>query len=694
MNLLPQCFLYTQDKTLVTRVSGNLKSTSRVCHISDSHELEIQLLKHDPVLLFFDLRAEETKVILPRIFKDMPDSLVLAFGLGRSNPAIEAEAMGAYAVVEFDVERRRLQSLVKHAQEHIKLVKENRHLRSDQQNIKTNPAPVQPVQAPSAPIALHHLSKAFQHFDDANLMLENMAEGIATCAKVSRVGIFAYSYESETYNFRAGVKCMHDARQIHVERKDPLIQWLQLHAHLVCRTELNLIENRTERSILQHSLDTMGAEVIIPLHGRNNIIGWMFIGHHITGIPFSQTDLEELMMLGEHVAISLENQQLYEKVAIQKSLAENVFDSMPVGIVAVDDNCQLRWINDAAREILEVETDSIAKQPASILSSRLANMLTQRINGSSHEEPFEWKEPQTKRTLSVLTRILNSDSKCIGALAIVRDMTQIHLLRKKEEEVERATFWTELAAAMSHEVRNPLVAISTFAQLLPDRYADPDFRNEFSKLVSSEIERLNSMVDQISDFAEKPQLQFEKASVSEILNEALSNSINITNKDEKKIELSVDDALPKFSCDKISLVTCFQHLICNAIEAVENNRIQSIHITAGMVAASENKNNLQVNIMDNGNGIPADNIKSIFSPFYTTKARGIGLGLPIARRTVIDHGGHINVASSKKGTSIEIALPVASNTTKESNISKTDDLAIAEKSTPEQSVPTVDYSWD
>ncbi len=113
-----------------------------------------------------------------------------------------------------------------------------------------------------------------------------------------------------------------------------------------------------------------------------------------------------------------------------------------------------------------------------------------------------------------------------------------------------------------------------------------------------------------------------------------------------------------------------------------------------MVAASENKNNLQVNIMDNGNGIPADNIKSIFSPFYTTKARGIGLGLPIARRTVIDHGGHINVASSKKGTSIEIALPVASNTTKESNISKTDDLAIAEKSTPEQSVPTVDYSWD
>ena len=81
MNLLPQCFLYTQDETLVTRISGSLKSTSRVCHITDPHDLEIQLLKYEPVLLFFDLRAESTKILLPRIFKEMPDSLVMAFGL-------------------------------------------------------------------------------------------------------------------------------------------------------------------------------------------------------------------------------------------------------------------------------------------------------------------------------------------------------------------------------------------------------------------------------------------------------------------------------------------------------------------------------------------------------------------------------------------------------------------------------------
>ena len=668
MNLLPQCFLYTQDKTLVTRVTGNLKFMVRVRHISDPHELEVLLIQYDPTILIFDLRGEATKLILPRIFKNMPDSLVLAFGMKQSNPAIEAEAMGAYAVVDFDIDRRRLQSLVRHAQDHIKLVSENRRLREDSlKSAETNSAE---ASLPPAPISIHHLSRAFQHFDDLDLMLENMVEGIATSARVSRVGIFAYDHDCETYTFRAGVKCMGDAKQMTVERKDPLVQWLHIHAHLVCRTKLNLIENQAERAILQHSLDVMGAEVIIPLHGRNSIIGWLFIGHRITGAPFLQSDLEELMVLGEHVSVSLENQQLYEKVAIQKSLADIVFDSMPVGIVAVDNNCRLRWLNTAAVEILEVETKDISKQPAAILSSRLANMLALRVEGNPEKEPFEWKEPRSKRSLSVLTRKLSSNSKCIGALAIIRDITQEHILRKKEEEFERASFWTELAAAMSHEVRNPLVAISTFAQLLPDRYADPDFREQFSKLVSSEIDRLNGMVDQISDFAEKPQITLEQISISDELHKAVANSLRLKEKKTSLIELSIEDRLPKITGDSTALTECFIHLIDNAVEAVENTQYPSIHLTANQVDAPNKKKNVQFIIMDNGSGIKADTIDKVFSPFHTTKARGIGLGLPIARRTVIDHGGHIHISSGTKGTSVEITLPIQAHQENEQPLAK------------------------
>jgi PAS domain S-box-containing protein len=519
--------------------------------------------------------------------------------------------------------------------------------------VDESPAPV-----PSIPPSFQHLSKAFQHFDDVDKMLESMAQGIATCAKVSRVGIFAYDRDSELYTYRAGVKCMEDTRQLTVSRQDPLVRWMLLHAHLISRTRLSVVESQGERAILQHSLEAMGAEVIIPLHGRNTITGWLFIGHRVTGIPFTQADLEELMLLGEHVAVTLENQQLYERVAVQKALADTVFDSMPVGIVAVGADGYLRWLNTAAQEILEIDATDVVKQPVAILSSQLADMLSQRINDANPKEPFEWEERRTKRSLSVLTRKLEADGKCIGALAIVRDLTQERILREKEEEVERASFWTELAAAMSHEVRNPLVAISTFAQLLPERYADPDFREKFSELVRSEIASLNGMVDQISDFAETPALRFEKRGIAEVLHAAIAAAAETTTTSGALVEASIDDNLPAIRCDRAALTECFSHLIRNAAEAVTTTQYPSVHVTATLVDAPEGRKNVRINVMDNGSGIPEEIAEKLFSPFCTTKARGIGLGLPIARRTVIDHGGQIKVGSSRKGTSVEVTLPV------------------------------------
>jgi nitrogen-specific signal transduction histidine kinase len=84
----------------------------------------------------------------------------------------------------------------------------------------------------------------------------------------------------------------------------------------------------------------------------------------------------------------------------------------------------------------------------------------------------------------------------------------------------------------------------------------------------------------------------------------------------------------------------------------------SVHIPATRVDAFEGHTCVRINVMDNGNGVPSEIEEKLFSPFCTTKARGIGLGLPIARRTVIDHAGQIKVGTSNKGTSIEVTLPV------------------------------------
>ena len=98
----------------------------------------------------------------------------------------------------------------------------------------------------------------------------------------------------------------------------PLVRWLELHGHLVSRTNLANIVSQNQRPLLRRALDTFGAEVIVPLYARGQIIGWLFLGHRVTGLPFEYSDLEALMALAEHVSTVLENALLYQEVTLQK----------------------------------------------------------------------------------------------------------------------------------------------------------------------------------------------------------------------------------------------------------------------------------------------------------------------------------------------------------------------------------------
>ena len=142
------------------------------------------------------------------------------------------------------------------------------------------------------------------------------------------------------------------------------------------------------------------------------------------------------------------------------------------------------------------------------LAAWLLRALREALESTEPPRSRQWTDPQTRRSLSIQTRRLIHQDKPLGAVAVIQDMTPEESLRQKQELVDRAAFWTDLAASMSHEVRNPLVAIKTFAQLLPERFDDADFRREFNEIVVQEINRLDLIITQINNFAHPPELIF------------------------------------------------------------------------------------------------------------------------------------------------------------------------------------------
>jgi len=653
MSSLPASIVYTKDDALLQRLSGYLHARSVLRHLEEPAELELLLKQHGAVLLFMDLRGHDCRILLPRICKEFPEVVVIALGAPRSDPALAAAAAGVYAVEPDDVERLRLQTLFEQAQAHLRLRQENRLLRSDLQ--RTVAVVQEPMRENIAPL-LGHFSSAFRRFDNVGIMLESIVEGVASCARVSRVALFSIT-PAEQYRFRAGVKCLQETRALEFKANHSFVQWLKIHAHSISRSMLRHIEPVEERLLLEQMLDLMGAEAVLPLYGRERLIGWLALGRPSSGAPFEQRDIEELTLLAEQVSVTIENSLLHESIAIQKALAENLLQAIPVGIVATGSDGAIRWFNSGAEKLLNASAAELIGQPVSRLSGHLTSLLNRCMAGETAAKAIEWIEPQANRKLSVQTRCLEENGQCIGALAILHDLTEEQILREKQNNLERAEFWNELASAISHEVRNPLVAISTFSQLLPERYADEEFRSQFRDLTTQEVDRLNGMIDQLDEFASPPTLSFAPVVVDEMLENALCMARQYEQDVKIGVNMDVQSGLPAIQGDADVLADSIVRLLLNAFTSVTGVSAPQVQIKASAGEIGSGRPAVILEIHDNGPGIPEEIHEKIFSPFCTTKARGVGLGLPIVRRTMIDHGGLVNIENSDNSTVVRLTLP-------------------------------------
>ena len=666
MSAATVCILYTQDADLARRVKAFLRTMALVRHVTDPNRMEAVLQQNSPAVILMDLRAKECRDLLEQLEQDWPESLVIALGAPRSEPLREAEQSDIYAAEDLQLDRHRFQTLVGRAFDHLKIMQENRDLREEshyrpsaEQPRRAEPM-LERAHAPSLPLL--RFPRVFRRLDNVEGLLASIVEGVADAAGVTRVGIFSRMRQGDRYRLRAGLRCLPETNEIEYHERDSLVRWFELHGHLVSRANLAHIAAQNQRPILRRALDSFGAEVIVPLYARGQIIGWLFFGHRITGLPFNYGDLEGLMILAEHVSTVLENALLYEEVTLQKTLAETLLKSIPPGIVAIDEEGITRWFNPPAELILGLKTSDALNRPIEAVGRRLATMLRETLEAKSNLPPRQWIDPNTRRSLSVEARRLLDQQTPLGAVAVIHDLTAEENLRQKQDLVDRAAFWTDLAASMSHEIRNPLVAIKTFAQLLPERFDDPEFRKSFNQIVVQEIDRLDKIITQINSFAHPAELKMRPLDIRTPVKRGLDlarSKFRVNGGVAVETELPAD--LPKILGDEGALAEVVAHLVANAAEAVTEQKKPKITLSAKPIHEGGRASAVLVTVQDNGHGIAPEMREKVFSPFCTTKARGMGLGLPIVKRTVFDHNGRVDIDTGTSGTAVSIALPATAN---------------------------------
>jgi signal transduction histidine kinase len=250
------------------------------------------------------------------------------------------------------------------------------------------------------------------------------------------------------------------------------------------------------------------------------------------------------------------------------------------------------------------------------------------------------------------------DGTTHGALIVFSDLTRLKELEHEKQRAERLASFGSLASGVAHEIKNPLVAIRTFAELLPERFSDVDFREDFSKVVVREIDRIDNLVARLRGIASAPQQQMGSVDIRQPISDTLKLLRGQLEQSHTAVHFVADDDAPFVTIDDSQLKQLFLNIFQNALEAMGQGGELSIRVAR---TQSGGTSWVLIEVADTGPGM-SESVKShIFEPFFTTKPTGSGLGLAICRSIVDAHRGSIRVENHRGqiGTTIVVELPVA-----------------------------------
>jgi signal transduction histidine kinase len=214
---------------------------------------------------------------------------------------------------------------------------------------------------------------------------------------------------------------------------------------------------------------------------------------------------------------------------------------------------------------------------------------------------------------------------------------------------ERLKTLGEMAAGMAHEVKNPLAAIRSSAQILRDRTEGKEA--ELAGIVVSEVDRLDKVVKDFLEYARPARLEREPVRLTQVLESCMELLAPVVREHSVTINRKWPAGETAVGGDPNQLRQAFLNLMLNAIQAIPPGGFIEL-------AVKQSGRETRVVVHDNGPGIPADKLRHVFEPFFTTKAGGTGLGLAIAQRIVAEHGGRLLLESETgKGTTATVILP-------------------------------------
>ena len=412
---------------------------------------------------------------------------------------------------------------------------------------------------------------------------------------------------------------------------------------------------------LRAFLTSFGIEVGLPLREEGELTGFILIGAKRSGDPYFSNDVDLLTTLANQAAVAVRNAQTPARVVPMNEQLNKVLETIESGVVALGPRGRITLFNRAAERLTGTSTRLAHGQAPQGLPAPLPDLLQSTAadgHPRSHVE-FSLPDPGGRLTPLICSTLplRGPEGTVLGAVAVLNDISRLKELEQEKRRAERLASIEAITSGLIHEIRNPLVSMKTYAQLLPLRWSDEDFRDKLSRTTTREIDRIDDLLSRFRTISRVSAQPMETVEIAEPLRDALE-TLHAQLEDRQIRLRQVGRAEGRTVLGNVSqLQQLFLNLCLNAIQAMERDG----ELTVRVVDMSESGGgSLIVEVADTGPGIPEELIPTVFDPFVSTKPHGTGLGLAICRGIADAHHARLAVRNNgeRRGCTFTVEFPV------------------------------------
>jgi PAS domain S-box-containing protein len=422
-----------------------------------------------------------------------------------------------------------------------------------------------------------------------------------------------------------------------VSETSPLVRELSDGAAALVRDHVGARPGTVDPVSVLRDLRAWGAEVAVPVRdGR--LMALILVGPKLSGDSFFGDELDLLETLASELAIGLKNAQLYHEIVSIKEYNERLLGRMDSGVIAAREDGVVTTLNPAAERILGIEAARVVGRPLDVLDPAIRAVLrSSLVEHSEFETEVTVSHPEGRvLPLVVHTSALHDHKgEVSGAIAVLNDHSRLKALEEDKRRTDRLSALGAMATGIAHEIRNPLVAIKTFAELLPERADDQEFRSTFAKVAVKEIHRIEQLLGRLRALAVPSAFPLRPLDLQVPLVETLELLHGEADRRRVRSVVEIEHDLPPVLGELDQLKQLFLNLFLNGLEAMTAGGTLTVTVRADRERAD--RGFVTVRVTDTGPGIPREDLARVFEPFFTTKSSGTGLGLAICRSIADAH---------------------------------------------------------